>query len=207
MKDKKDFVKRVWAFTLGDGCLRRIKGNGNSCYKLCQVDTHKDYVEWQASILEDLTKVNIYYDNPRLVEKTGNLSKGRWHLETRSHPLYTKMRNNIYPLGVKIVNPHYLKLLDWQVMAILFQDDGSLPKESTNRRQRAKIATCSFSYGDNLLLREAIKEKLDVIFNVYKYKKYYFLQASPNNTETFIKGITPYILPSFEYKINLSCNE
>lgn len=209
MKDKKEFVKKIWAFTLGDGSLKKIdKNNGykNSCYRIFQIEDHKDYLEWQASMLEELTAVNMYYRPAHIIKKTGYSAKGGYSLETRVHPLYTKMRNRIYPRGIKQIDPHYLKLLDWEVLAILYQDDGSLPKVE-GRKLRCKICTNNYSYGDNFLLREAIKEKVGVLFDIRKYKSYYTLQATPNNTEVFIAGVAPYILPSFEYKIDLSSNE
>jgi hypothetical protein len=64
---------------------------------------------------------------------------------------------------------------------------------------------CRLSYGDQLLLKKAIKENLDLEFNVVKTgNKYYTLRLRSKDLEKFMNGIKPYVLDSFQYKLYFS---
>lgn len=203
--DEKLITKYVWAFSLGDGCLFTAKpkdrpnNNVNSCFKCNQLASHEDYILWRADILSNITSLNIQY-----------VQDGT-QLETVSnrHPLYTKMRSRIYLEGHKIVEPHYLKLLDWETLAILYQDDGCLSlKDKERYYYRLSLSTQSFSYGDNVLLQRAIKDKTDILFSVAPYRNkndnlmYLLALQKQQEIDRFIDGVRKYIKPSFEYKVN-----
>jgi len=70
------------------------------------------------------------------------------------------------------------------------------------------IATCCFSYGDNLLIKQAIKERLGIEFNISKHafgknlEQQYILNLASSSFDRFIENIKPFILPSFKYKLN-----
>lgn len=223
MTNRKDLTAYVWAFTLGDGALSSLKPYSrnieetnigrkrtgiNSHYYLKQLSVHKDYVDWQASILERLTQVTIRA-NKAYVDNRGYSIKEQLELTTRSHPFYTTLRERIYYNGLKAISPHDLKLLDWETAAIFYMDDGWLDTKETKTKGlyiRASIASHSFTYGDNTLLRDAFAEKLGVHFDTKRHKQKsgeykWFLQTSKDNAKRFLEGITPYIKPSFEYKL------
>lgn len=219
----KDFTKKVWAFTLGDGALsnlkrtprdgsRNVKGrkDKNSYYYLRQIETHKDYIDWQAEILSDLTKVTTSYENP-YTDSRGYNCKGKYKLSTMVHPFYTKLRERIYLNGIKAIDPHYLKLLDWEALAILFMDDGwtEIQRNKSGTYIRIGISTHNYTYGDNYLLSKAIVEKVGVHFDVKRHKQksgtyLWYLRTSKDNALRFIEGIYKFVLPSFSYKVNLS---
>jgi len=219
--DNKEFTKLVSSFVIGDGYLSNLKqynkGNTygqlakrkNCQYSLKQLSIHRDYVEWQSDILEYLTKVTIKIV-PKYTDKRGYFCKEKLELHTRRNPFYTTMRNNFYINSVKIINPHYLKLWDAQSLAILYMDDGWLEKQINQDETiyyRIGIATHSYSYGDNMLLKKMIKEKFAIEFDIKKHKQKsgeykFFLRNSKNNTLRFIDLVYPYIFPSFQYKID-----
>lgn len=226
MTNKKDLTKYIWGFTLGDGGLSSLKPYNrveetdrknttgskrtgiNSHYYLKQLSIHRDYVEWQASILEEITATTIV-ENNSYVDNRGYNIKPQLVLTTRNHPVYTTMRERIYYNGIKAISPHDLKLLDWEVAAIFYMDDGWLDARETKTKGlyiRTSIASHSYTYGDNTLLRDAFAEKLGIHFDTKRHKQKsgeykWYLQTSKDNAKRFLEGITPYIKPSFEYKL------
>lgn len=224
MTNKKDLTKYVWAFTLGDGALSSLKSYylvdqrkverlqydrpKNSHYYLKQLSTHRDYVEYQASILEHITGTSITV-NDSYTDNRGYVSKEQLHLKTKNHPFFTTMRNRVYYNGIKAVSVHDLKLLDWQCAALFYMDDGWLEVDTRTTKEdyvRVGIASHSYTHGDNILLRSAIAEKLGVHFDIARHKQKsgeykFYLRAKKDQAKRFLEGVSPYILPSFEYKL------
>lgn len=201
MLDDKIWMKYISAFTFGDGNIRR-KGT-HAYYRTAQIAEHKDYIQYQAGILEQLTAINLRNYQP----KAGRL---QIHLETRQHPKYTKVYNRLYTNNKKVIDPHYLKLLDWEFMAIIMMDDGCLVKKYVEKYNRVDycVVICSecYSYGDNLLFANAAKEKLNLDFDIKPHTSYpsgnlgYRLRLNKKQTLSFCENIKPYIAPSFYYK-------
>lgn len=208
VSDKKELTKYVWAFTLGDGCIRiqlnknRANRDVNYHFECGQIAEHEDYILWRADILSNITSVLLQYK----VIKNG---KPQIHTQTGRHPFFTTIRTRTYLNNHKVISEHDLKLLDWETLAILYQDDGSLSKKPVgNTCYTLSLATDSFSYGDNILLQRAIKEKVDILFRVNKlFSKstgnlYHRLILSRYDTICrFLDGVSKFIKPSFEYKL------
>lgn len=207
--NEKDKIKYVVAFTYGDGYLGK---HGKYCRfeAPCIID-NIDYIEWRKSILENITPVNIYInkdkrDNRRTIIKTC----------TRTHPLFSRIQSRIYHSGRKTVDPHYLKLFDWETLAIFYMDDGSLQtvkqnyKDSHYKNSYPNIASMSFNYAENLMLKKAIKDNLEIEFNIRKHSIRkdgtinYMLYLAGSSRERFYKNISKYVLPSFKYKLEHS---
>jgi hypothetical protein len=154
--DKKELTKLVSSFVIGDGTLSNLKRypvNGkykenkekNSKYSIKQLSIHKDYIDWQTEILENLTRVRATII-PEHVDNRGYTSHEMISLVTMRHPFYTKMRNNCYLDNRKTINPHFLKLWDAQSLATLYMDDGWLEKKinkNVSVNQRIGITTHS----------------------------------------------------------------
>jgi hypothetical protein len=205
--DKKEEVKYIVAFTYGDGY---IGYHGTECrFEANNIIDNLDYINWRKSILENFTKVTTYEINDKRQNR-----KTIVKTVTRTNPIYTKVHSRMYLLGKKVIDPHYLTLLDWETLAIWYMDDGNLRlvkqdyKDSHYEYAVPNIATNCFSYGDNLLIKEAIKEKLGIEFNINKHsinsngEQTYILSLQRKSFPKFLDGIYNYIFPSFQYKIN-----
>jgi len=205
---RKELTKYIFSFTLGDGWM--TKRNKNANYGLHQLSIHKDYIEWQANILETLTSVN-WRDIPAYINIQGAKAKASIRIETKTHPFYTTLYERIYTeRKIKQISPHDLKLLDWETLAILYQDDGYIevsPRITQENYVRIRIATDNFTYGDVVLLQRAIYEYTNIPFDIQrrKFKETYGyrLQARKDYAKRFIEGITPYVKPSYEYKLDI----
>jgi hypothetical protein len=200
----KYLTKIVAASLLGDGSIRIPPEYKTACYSTAKTVPHADYLDWLTERLETLTHVRRYEIQPK--NTPGALRQ--IHLETRSHPFYTKFRHRMYGTGVKVVDPHYLTLLDWEFMAVWFQEDGTV--NTRLRREnyydiQASIATHSFSYGDQLLLARAIQEKLELPVHIRPVTarsgaRQYYLTFRRKFIPKLLDGIAPYVVPSFQYK-------
>lgn len=201
--NRTELTRLISAMVIGDGSLRKWKGVVNAGYSFSQIATHKDYIDWQANILEHITKPTIaFYD-----AVIGH--QAYYSLWTKSHPFFTTLYDRIYFDSRKSVSTHDLELFNWQSAAIWFMDDGyRLKSEDINQRGNIFLCTDNFTHAEVILLQKVLYSKLDIPFNIRRrgYKKdgtiIYRLVATKKNAENFVKGITPYILPSFEYKLS-----
>ena len=208
MNDK-DIMKYAVAFTYGDGCIIR---HGKECrFEATCIEDNMDYINWRKCILENITPINTYENkdsrpNRKLLIKTSS----------RTHPTYTKIYSRMYHNGRKTVDPHYLKLFDWETLAIFYMDDGNLQnvtqsyKENKYSNKYPNIASMSFSYAENIMLKETIKKNLGIEFNVRKHSERedgtinYMLYLAGSSRQSFYSNISKYILPSFRYKLDNS---
>ena len=77
------------------------------------VAKNEDYVRYCQSVLSNLTSTKVYYST-----KEGN-RQDQLRLETKTLPFFTKLHERIYTYKYKGIDPHILKLLDWESLAIL----------------------------------------------------------------------------------------
>lgn len=207
MINNKELTRLISAMVIGDGSLRKWQGVKNAGYSLSQIAAHKDYIDWQIDILSNITKPSIaYYD---AVEG----HQASYKLWTKSHPFFTTLYERIYFDGRKSVSTHDLELFDWQSAAIWFMDDGyRLKSKDINQRGNVFYSTDNFTHAEVILLQKALYNKLNIPFNIRRrgYKKdgtiIYRLVATKDNAEKFVEGISPFILPSFEYKLSSERN-
>lgn len=209
--DKKQLVKLISAFTMADGGMyRRCKGdpatsNANAYFMMNMTTKHMDYIEWVAETLSHVTSVTISdVKNPCKTPQTRLCSK--------THPFFTKMWGRIYTDSYKGLDPHAMKMFDWEMLAIFYMADGSLYVEPPNAKKglvnpspNVTLNMKRLSYGDQLYLKKLIKEKLGVETNVtrqtYKGRTYYFLRVRNRDIDIFMEGIEPYMKESFYYKL------
>lgn len=204
--DDKELIKYIAAFTYGDGHLHK---HGKNCrFQANNIKDNLDYILWRKEILENVSRVT-------LTERVPTNPPGRVQMKTNTwtHPKYTRVWSRMYHKGRKTIDPHYLKLFDWETLAILYMDDGSLSctkeeyKNAKYTHYWISIGTLSFSYAENLLLKQTIKDKLGIEFNVRKHgyakdgTRQYYLRLARSSRDKFIDSVSPYILPSFEYKV------
>jgi hypothetical protein len=192
---KKELMKYISAFTMGDG---GVYYSGNNCRFMCnQVAVNQDYIEWRAGILEELTEVSVYYTNDKHERRQPILCT-----LTKTHPIYTKVRERLYIDKYKSVDPHYLKLLDWEMLAILYQDDGSCYKDTRcDATPQAKLNLKRLSYGDQMLLKKALKDRLGLEWNIHRHYHRYFLSLRTKDYDNFLYNVQDFIKPSFYYKL------
>lgn len=206
--NQKELTKLVSAFMLGDGCLRvwNNRPNLNAAYYFSQVDKHEEYVKWQKSVIENITSTTLRHYPAE--ERNGINRQGHFKLESKPHPFLQTLRERWYHDGRKTVSSHDLKLMDWQMIALWYMDDGYI-LNSENKYHDGDVYLCTdcFSEAEVILLQKAVYSSVGVAMNVRQRgrkkdgTRIYRLMANKAQAIKFLDGVRPYIFESFKYKI------
>ena len=208
----KQQTKLLSYFIMGDGGV--YLGKKNAQFIMNMKAEHQDYINWVDSVLATVTGTHQYCRKDYSTD--GCTRAPQIRLESRYHPKFTELRERIYTNSYKGIDPHALKLLDWEAMAILYMCDGSLHEEKPNPKKGLVNSSWNLtlnmkrlSYGDQLLLKKAIRDKLGVEFNVSKQNKFYYLRLRTRDVKAFCYGVLPYMTESFMYKVRMidSCSD
>lgn len=193
--DKKQLTKLLSYFIMGDGSLEFGEKSKNARFSVCHSKQNSDYLFWKESVLNEITSTTRYERSRTKESHSINVV-----IRSKQHPIYSILHNRLYYNGKKTVDPHTLKLLDWEAVAILLQDDGSHSHNGT-RTTNLYLHTNTFSYAENLLLKQAIRDILGVEFNVVRNKKWYELRLRAKDYNKFTDGCEPFVFESFKYKL------
>lgn len=196
-------IKIIAASLLGDGNVSiPPDGSINALYRQPKIYLHEDYCIYIKEALEYFTSVKLRRFQPKILN-----AKEQIEIKSKVHPIFTKLRKRMYPNGHKVVCPHLLKFIDWEFLAVLYQEDGCTVKDVRKSNTYIRVIICSesFSYADNHLLRTKFKEYLGIEFNVKSIRNRgnqgYRLELNKNDINKFMNGIEPFISKSFRYKI------
>lgn len=211
MWNNKELYKYIFSFILGDGGVyidKRDWGTvgANAWFQSTKTEKNLDLLEKEKLVLDEITsnKIIRFDGHPAIIQGKETYTKPFYRLISSRHPVFSEFRRRLYPNGIKVLDPHYLKLFDKESLAILFMDDGTTSKKQYGCN--VELCTQNFCYGDNLLLKKHIKDTLDLEFNVtqrnYKTKVMYSLVLRTKDQERFVNLVSEFITPSFEYKIN-----
>ena len=197
----KDLIKRLYYFSTFDGGLYLTGRCINAKFIMNMRKDNIDYVEKVKQSLEELNIGVRVSDRPDY-NTDGCKRAEQVRIESKTHPKLTAIWERIYLNGHKVIDPHMLTLLDAEALAIIFMADGG---RYVDKRCDAtpiySLHTKGFSYGDNLMLKKALKEKLDLEFNINRHGKYWFLRLRAKDSAKFEKIVSEYVLPSFKYKL------
>lgn len=206
--DNKQLTKLLSYFIMGDGGVYQYQNHSNAYFVMNMKSENKDYIDWVDETL------STFVGTKQTIRKDYNtddcIRKEQIRLESKQHPKLTVLRERIYIDSYKGIDPHTMKLLDWESMAILYMCDGCLVEDKPNPKKglinsswNLTLNMKRLSYGDFLLLKKTIKENLDVEFNINRNGKYYYLRLRCKDVEKFCKGVEPYMKDSFKYKIRM----
>jgi hypothetical protein len=202
--DNKRLTKLLSYIILGDGGVYYTKAR-NAQFIMNMKAENKDYIEFVQSILENVTGTNLYERKDYNID--GCTRQPQLRLESKTHPIFTTLRERIYIDNYKGLDPHTLKLLDAEAMAILYMCDGSFQEYlrpeigMINPSFRLTLNMKRLSYGDQLVLKNQIKESMGVEFNINRNGKYYYLNLRVKDVESFLTQVAPYMSKSFYYKL------
>lgn len=203
--DPKQLSKLVSYMATFDGGiyypLKRKPDSVVNCQFIMQMrKENEDYLLWVKDTLENITSVNLS-DSPDY-NTDGYNRKPQMRLQSNRHPYFTEVRNRIYIDNHKVIDPHMLKQMDAESLAIIFMCDGGTSLDTRFKKPHAKISlsTKGFSYADNMFLSKAIYEKLGIVTNVNKHNHYYYLNVATKSHRLFYETINPHVCTSFDYK-------
>ena len=199
----KNIYKIINFVAMSDGGVYSY-GKDNYAFAMNMLAKHMDFLEWVKTQLEHFTSVTI---SQRKLE-TDWKRQPQVRIQTKAHPYFKKIREHLYIDNYKGLWSHYLKFLDEEALAILYMCDGCLGVEKPNSKKglvnesyNVTLNLKRLSEGDTLMLKKAIKNKFDIEFNICRSNKYYFLRLRAKDISKFMTLITPYVFPSFKYKL------
>lgn len=197
--DKKQLSKLVYYMTSFDGGV--YPTGKNSSFIMNMVKENRDYLEWVKATLENITSVKLV--DRKDYNTDGYNRKSQMRLYTRAHPYFSKVRDRVYISNHKVIDPHMLKMMDAEALAIIFMCDGgtALDKRWTNPHCSITLNTKGYSHADNLALSKAIYSKLNIRTTVRKHGKYRYLGVKAVDVLLFVETILPYMMKSFYYKL------
>lgn len=197
-EDKKQITKLVSFMATFDGGLYRRKnrhGNLNNAQFIMNMrKKNLDYIKWVEAVLLKVTGVTI---NDRIDYNTDGYNREQQvRLESKCHPFLTTIHERLYIDGKKVIDPHMLKMMDAECLAIIFMADGSVTE-----RGYVNLNTKGFSYADNLILGKAIFEACGICTNINRNGQYYYLRVPVKDSGKFFETVFPYVTKSFYYKL------
>ncbi|MCK4423948.1 MAG: hypothetical protein KAV18_07755 [Candidatus Omnitrophica bacterium] len=191
------FKGGVIGMWLGDACFAKAKEGKNVSVRITHSIKQAEYAKFKADYLSALTKVKV------TEVKCGGYDCIT--VSTRIHPLYTQLKERSKQFA------KFVKRLTDEGLAFWYMDDGSICfSKSYNKHhvyrissRRISLHTEGFTLEENQILRDLIEDRFSVKFNVSKKGQYWKLSCGTEEAKKLFKIITPYIIPSMKYKLNL----
>lgn len=191
--NEKQLSKLLYYFSGFDGGI--YKSGNKFRFVLNMREENQDYISWVSSVINTFTSTSQH-----TVIQRGN-RKPLVCLQSKVHPKFEVIHERLYTIeNKKIIDPHQLSLLDAEALAIIFMADGGTSLDR-GKYPEIKLHTKGYSYFDNLALSKAIYEKTGIRSSVQKHYQYYFLRIKTADIKLFITTVSPFILPSFSYKL------
>lgn len=129
-------------------------------------------------------------------DKRTNKWYHKYYVKFLTNPIYTEMKKELYPNGIKTVSKEWLDKVTPRGIAFWFMDDGT---------NSGVIATNSFSYEECVLIKSWFKEKYDIEITIQQQKSkggvQYLIYIKTCSRQKFYDLVIPYIIPSMEYKL------
>lgn len=182
---------------LGDGFLER-RGK----YSRLRVEhglEQKDYLLWKYKELQPLVTAK-----PRLVgsyHKVENKIYRRLHFSTYSTTIFEPYWRAFYPNGKKTVTVDVCKLMqDPLTLAVWYMDDGY----KRNDCNALRISTDAFPQEEQYRLQAVLEKQFGIGTKIHKKARWWNIYIPKKEVKRFIAIVSPYILPSLQYKITLA---
>lgn len=191
--DKKQKLLLVGTL-LGDGALLPNAWGKNYRLSIQHGTNQKEYLFWKYKIFKKWT-----LSCPKYYAKTNS-----WHFRTISHSDFTNFAQEFYIKGRRKILPKNIEkyLKEPFVIAVWYMDDGNV-RRSKDKIYGAMLNTQSFSYKENLRLKNFLEKIYNIKVLVIKDHKKLRLYISGNkNAEKFLSVIKPYCLSCFNYKFS-----
>jgi hypothetical protein len=211
----KNIYKIVNYVAMSDGGVYPYSNKDEYFFAMNMLEEHKDFMEWIKITIENFTSCTL---TKRTLQNDGFNRKPQLRLQSKTHPYFKKIREHLYIDGYKGLNSHYLKMIDAEALAILYMCDGCLGTEKPNKKKglinssyNVTLNLKRLSEGDTLMLKQAIKSKLNLEFNICRQyadgrrkKNWYYLRLRGKDIDNFMNLVSPYIMTSFNYKLKNS---
>lgn len=171
---------------LGDGYMRIIPGRADAFLEINHSIKAKEYVDYKFEKLK-----RICESAPK--KRSTNEGRIAYRFFTKQNKYLTILYEMFYKNKQKII-PKNLEL-DPVSIAIWYMDDGS-----KSRDRDIYLNTQQFSLLEQNRLVDYLR-KFGIKARLNKDKKYYRIRILKESIGEFMKIISPYIIPSMQYKL------
>ena len=171
---------------LGDGYMRIMPGRSNAFLEINHSIKAKEYVDYKFEKLKRICES---------APKKRNTNEGRvaYRFFTKQHKDLTILYEMFYKNKRKIIPKNLL--LDPLSLAIWYMDDGSKSRDRDIYLNTQQFSLLEQNSLVDYLAKFGIKARLN------KDKKYYRIRILKESIGEFMKIISPYIIPSMQYKL------
>jgi hypothetical protein len=185
----------VVGMLLGDASIIPV-ASGNAYLQIRHSLAQKDYALWKADILRQITHVSVTESEGYLDARTGK-KYPFVNVKTRTHPLYAKLRQAMYPVRHKVVDPLWLNKVDERGFAIWYFDDG------TSKDYHCYLATLAFSWPECQVIASRIWKRFGIHAEVRRWAKGKPIVHIPTKSRPALRELlAPYAEPaSMGYKL------
>ncbi len=179
---------------LGDGHLETLNNGKTYRLKVEHSLKQREYLDWLYLNFKD------WINKIPEVRKRTSLGK---IIETYGFTTYTSSMLGFYAQqfyvdGKKIIPKTIDKIITPQSLTIWFMDDGSIKSKA---HKALVIHTHGYSKSDLELIIKVLKSKFDLKIGLQKQYDKWRLYIFSESVNSFKKIISPYILPSMQYKL------
>ena len=210
-----DNIKTIVDFTIGDGWI----GYRSSTHKLPYMRIEHSHRQMMyAKHKEDILRSYDYNLSAKLYMSTTKKNHGRYYyqINTYQHQDFYTAYKWMYNKKRKTIDKALLRHLDACSLAYWFMDDGTAKlcnytqnkdksrKYFENYKIHAyKLATLCFSYDENLLIADWLRDKFNIESKIERWKQYCMIVIyGIENKNNFRSTIEPYIINEMRYKID-----
>jgi len=192
--NRTEFKGKIIGMVLGDGYLTKNRKNSHLAFK--HSIKQKEYFGRKVKVVEELTSVNIRKEISKINGKEYEVLV----CETKSHPIYTELKDRFYYQGRKTIDEFLMKTLSVEGLAYWYQDDGTRGTDVLN--QQAIICTDCFNKVEQDFMSYWLAKRFNLHFEPLKYKNSFRLRLRVKEVDKFAEMIRHYIVESMKYKID-----
>lgn len=179
---------------LGDGHLETLNNGRTYRLKVEHSLKQREYLGWLYSNFKD------WINKAPEIRKRTSLGK---IIETYGFTTYTSgilrfYAQQFYCNRKKIIPKIIEKIITPQSLAIWFMDDGSIKSKA---HKALVIHTHGYSKNDLELIAKVLQKKFGLKIGLQKQYNKWRLYVYSESVDNFKKIISPYILPSMQYKL------
>lgn len=178
---------------LGDGSILLGGKKRQPLFQCAHGPKQFEYNKWKYNLLSSLNiKLKEY------IRKTANKKSGKIYefnlLSTGANSELFKLRNLLYPNGVKVITSELLKNYSELSLAIHYMDDGHTAGNTYG------IATCGFDRKSVEVFSRFLLEKFNIENTISKDNR---IRIKRNSTEKMDRIIRPYVeqIQCMRYKL------
>jgi len=191
--NRTEFKGKIIGMVLGDGCLTRNRKNSHLMFR--HSVKQKEYFEQKVKVVEELTSTNV---RKHITNLNGKEYEG-WTCETKSHPIYTELRDRFYYQKRKTIDEYLMKTLSPEGLAYWYLDDGAKGTEAI--KQAAWICTDAFNLVEQKFMSYWLAKRFELHFEPKRYRNTWRLKLKYSETPKLTKLIEKWVPETMRYKI------